>query len=511
MFKYLKQEKGYSLLLVILAIALLSVLGIMLLTLTANSLKISTSERDDQSVFYIAEGGLNSTKSKVEKLAKITYDQNRKDFNKLPLDKRKPEKFKVDFIDAFERSLQKTFEENTQSTYTTTVTFDEQFKEKPIANVTIVQENTEPLQYKITSVGSIGKKTRAVAQTITVNLGSGTETGPAFSNAAAIHAIDNIVLGGGKFNGDVVSESGNIAIKQDDTKISGKIGTTLDKFSKPDWMTITNEIIGNVAFPEDILPSFPDNQFTNLSTRPYTKSIQVTIGGERVQHFLKNNSIEIEGDQKINGEPNFSGILPISQDMYVKTLMVASNNILTIDVGNSDKNLFIDNFHFSQGHLKVIGSGKLTLYIKNAFDLKGDSSMNNTGDIGRLSVYYAGTSPMDFTGNTRTKASIYAKSTNINIDGSGSVQGNIYAGGSNITIEGGSYNHNLYIYAPNARVILGGSGTVIGGIMAHTVNTSGAPAVTYKPKTIEDTISNGGLIFEENNNLTISKGMLEVD
>ena len=64
MFKYLKQEKGYSLLLVILAIAFLSVLGIMLLTLTANSLKISTSERDDQSVFYIAEGGLNSTKAK---------------------------------------------------------------------------------------------------------------------------------------------------------------------------------------------------------------------------------------------------------------------------------------------------------------------------------------------------------------------------------------------------------------------------------------------------------------
>ena len=47
--------------------------------------------------------------------------------------------------------------------------------------------------------------------------------------------------------------------------------------------------------------------------------------------------------------------------------------------------------------------------------------------------------------------------------------------------------------------------------MAHTVNTSGAPAVTYKAKTIEDTISNGGLIFEENHNLTISNGMLEVD
>jgi len=511
MFKYLKQENGYSLLLVILAIALLSVLGIMLLTLTANSLKISTSERDDQSVFYIAEGGLNNTKSKVEQLAKITYDQNRKHFNKLPLDKRKPEKFKLDFIDEFEGGLKKIFKENTQSTYTATVTFDEQFKEKPIANVTIVQENTEPLQYKITSVGYIGKKTRTVAQTITINLGSGTETGPAFSNAAAIHAIENIGLGGGKFNGDVVSESGNIDITQDDTKITGKIGTTSDKFSKPDWVNITNEIIGHVAFPENILPPFPDNQFTSLSTRPYTKSIQVTIGGEQKQLSLDNNSIKIDGDININDTPNFSGILPVSQDMYVKTLMVDSDNTLTIDVGNSDKNLFIDNFDFPQGHLNIMGSGKLTLYIKNAFDLKGNSSMNNTGDIGRLSVYYAGTSSMDFTGDTNTKASIYAKSANIKIDGSGSVQGNINAGGSNITIEGGSYNHNLYIYAPKAEVLLGGSGTVIGGIMAHTVKTSGDPAVTYKPKTIDDTISNGGLIFEENNNLTISDGMLEVD
>ncbi len=511
MFKYLKQENGYSLLLVILTIALLSVLGITLLTLTVNSIKMSTNERDDQSVFYIAEGGLNSTKSKVEQLAKITYDQNRKNFNRLPLDKRKPEKFKVDFINAFEGSLKNIFEENTHSIYTATVTFDEQFNEKPIANVTIMRENTEPLQYKITSVGNIGKKTRTVVQTLTINLGSG--TGSTFSNTAAIHAIKNIELGGGTVNGDVVSDSGNITITKGGTNINGKIGTTSDKFSKPGWMNSTNEIIGNVAFPENILPPFPDSQFTSGSTRPYTKSIQVTIGGKQTLLLLENNSIKIDGggNGHINGYQNFSGILPLTQDMYLNMLTVTSNRTLSIDVGHSDKNLFIDNVELAQGHLNIIGSGKLTLYIKDVFEFSNSSSMNNLGDIGQLSVYYAGASSMDFAGDSRTKASIYAKSANIKIDGSGSIQGNIYAGGSNITVAGGSYNHNLYIYAPNASVTLGGSGKVIGGIMAQTVTTSGNPTVTYKQKTIDDTISNGGLIFEENDNLTISTSMLEVD
>ena len=510
MFKNLKQENGYSLLLVILTIAFISVLGITLLTLTANSLKMSANERDDQSVFYIAEGGLNSTKSKVEQLVKITYDENRIKFNKLPLYKRKPEKFKSDFIDLFESGLENIFEKN-QSTYTDTVTFDEQFNEKPIADVEILQENTEPLQYKIISVGTIGKKTRTVAQTITIDLGSGTGSG--FSNTAAIHAIKNIDLGGGKLNGDVVSDSGKIIITQESAKITGKIGTTPDKFSKPSWLNVTNEIIGNVAFPKDVLPPFPDIEFTSLSTRPYTNSIQVTIDGKQTQLSLENHSIKIDGGENghINGYQNFSGTLPLTQDMYLKTLTVSSDRKLTIDVGNSDKNLYIDNFDFSQGHLNITGSGRLTLYIKDTFNLKGDSSMNNTGDIGQLSVYYAGTSLMDFTGDTKTKASIYAKSADININGSGSIQGNLYAGGLDIAVEGGSYNHNLYIYAPDAKVTMGGSGEVIGGIMAYTVNTSGGSTVSYKQKTIEDTISNGGLLFEENNNLTISNSMLEVE
>jgi len=510
MFKNLKQENGYSLLLVILTIAFISVLGITLLTLTANSLKMSTNERGDQSVFYIAEGGLNSTKSKVEQLVKITYDENRKKFNKLPPDKRKPERFKLDFIDAFESGLEKIFEKN-QTTYADTVTFDEQFNEKTFANVTINQEITDQLQYKITSVGNIGKKTRTVAQTITINLGSGTGSG--FSNSAAIHAIKNIELGGGKLNGDVVSDSGKISITQDSVEIIGKIGTTPDKFSKLSWMNVSNEIIGNVAFPKDILPPFPDNKFTSLSTRPYTESVQVTIDGNKTELSLQNNSIKIDGggNGHINGYQAFSGTLPLTQDMYLKTLTVSAGRKLSIDVGNSDKNLYIDNFNFSEGHLNITGNGRLTLYIKNSFNLSGSSSMNTIGDIGRLSVYYTGTSLMEFSGHTETKASMYAKSADIKINGSGSVKGNLYAGGSNITVEGGSYNHDLYIYAPDAKVEMGGSGEVVGGIMAYAVDTRGGSTVTYKSKTIEDTISNGGLVFEENNNLTISNSMLEVE
>ncbi|MFJ7661145.1 PilX N-terminal domain-containing pilus assembly protein [Lysinibacillus sp. NPDC097162] len=505
MLKYIKQEKGYSLILVVLLVALISILGISLLTLTSNSLKISTSERDDQSVFYIAEGGLNKTKKNFEQLVLTTYDETRLIFNKLPAKERTPEKFKAHFVNAFDSSL---------NTLPSSVTYEEQFKQNPIAEITVDQVNLEPLQYKINSVGTLGNKNRIVAQTITIDLGNGTSTGSTFTNTSAIHAIKNIELGGGTFNGDVVSDSGKISITQGGTNIKGKIGVTPENFSKPSWMNISNEFIGNIAFPENILPSFPESLFSNLSSKPHTKSIQVTIDGKKTQLNLDNNSIKIDGggNGNINGVAKFSGVLPLTQDMYLKNFTVASNRVLTIDVGDSDKNLYIDNFAFNeQGNFNIIGSGKLNIYIKDSFKFMGSSTMNNSGSFENLNLYYNGSSNMEFAGDSRTKASIYVKTASIKIDGSGSIQGSIYSGGPSISIGGGSFNHNTYIYAPNAEVKLSGSGTVIGGIMAYNVKSSGNPTVTYQKNSSSDITSGEEIKYEENDNLTISNSMLEVE
>lgn len=505
MLRHIREENGYSLILVVLLVALISILGISLLTLTSNSLKISTNERDDQSVFYIAEGGLNKTKKNFEQLVLTTYNETRVVFNRLPVKDRTPERFKTDFVNTLDRSL---------TTLPSSVSFEEQFKQYPTAEITVNQVSLEPLQYKINSTGILGNKDRVVGQTITINLGNGTSTGSTFSNTSAIHAIQNIELGGGTFNGDVVSDSGKISITQGGTNIKGKIGTTVENFSKPSWMNITNEFIGNVAFPENILPPFPDSLFSNLSSKPYTKSVQVMIDGKNTQLNLENNSIKIDGggNGNINGITKFSGILPLTQDMYLKNFTVASNRTLTIDVGDLDKNLYMDNFAFNeQGNINIKGTGKLNIYIKNSFKFMGSSTMNNSGSFENLNIYYNGQSNMEFAGDSRTKASIFINSASLKIDGSGSIQGHIYSGGPSITIGGGSFNHNTYIYAPNAEVKLSGSGTVVGGIMAYSVKSSGNPTVTYQKNSNSDITSGEELKYEENNNLTISNSMLEVE
>ena len=504
MHKYIRQENGYSLILVVLLVALISILGISLLTLTSNSLKISTNERDDQSVFYIAEGGLNSTKNDFEQLVLTTYNETRLLFNNLPIAERTPEKFKAHFVNALDNSLH---------TIPSSVAFEEQFKRNPVAEITIEQVNTEPLEYKINSTGILGTKERIVAQTITIELGEGTSTGSTYTNTSAIHAIHNIELAGGTFNGDVATDSGKISITNGGTTIKGKIGTTVENFSKPNWMNISNEFVGPVTFPENILPPFPDNLFTNQP--PLTESVQVTIDGKKTQLKLDKNSIRIDGggNGNINGIAKFNGILPLTQDMHLKNFTVASNRTLTIDVGDSDKNLYIDNFAFNegQGNFNIIGSGKLNLYIKDSFKFVNSSTMNSTGSFENLNIYYNGSSNMEFVGDSRTKASIFVKSASIKVDGSGSIQGRIYSGGPSITIGGGSFNHNSYIYAPNAEVKLSGSGTVVGGIMASSVKSSGNPTVTYQPDTNSDITTGGEIIYEENNKLTISNSMLEVE
>ncbi|WP_079523909.1 hypothetical protein [Solibacillus isronensis] len=63
--KNIRQEHGYTMIIVVFAIVLISVIGLGLLTINANSLLTSKNEKVDQSVYYIAEGGLNVQTVKI--------------------------------------------------------------------------------------------------------------------------------------------------------------------------------------------------------------------------------------------------------------------------------------------------------------------------------------------------------------------------------------------------------------------------------------------------------------
>lgn len=62
---FVTNERGYFFIFTLLLITLISVIGFGLMTITKNTLKITTHERTDQSVFYIAEADLNIKRAKI--------------------------------------------------------------------------------------------------------------------------------------------------------------------------------------------------------------------------------------------------------------------------------------------------------------------------------------------------------------------------------------------------------------------------------------------------------------
>lgn len=74
-------EQGYALFLTILVLSLVSVLGISLITITSNANKITVSERSDQSLYYIAETGINLEKAKILQTIEQIYDKLQSDIN----------------------------------------------------------------------------------------------------------------------------------------------------------------------------------------------------------------------------------------------------------------------------------------------------------------------------------------------------------------------------------------------------------------------------------------------
>ena len=70
------RDSGYILVGVLLAITILSVVGVSLVSLSANSVKISSSERDNQAVYYIAEAGLIFLASEFEQAVSEIYEKD---------------------------------------------------------------------------------------------------------------------------------------------------------------------------------------------------------------------------------------------------------------------------------------------------------------------------------------------------------------------------------------------------------------------------------------------------
>ncbi|MGY4794588.1 pilus assembly PilX N-terminal domain-containing protein [Lysinibacillus fusiformis] len=521
----LKNENGYTFLLVFFTIILISVLGLSILKVSSNTLKTSAHERDDQSVYYIAEAGLNYGREHTRKnfeiaeslatteyqTKKIAYEKkllpNPPDFSEIIKNKLKDLGYPTtDKDEGIPIELEKRFRDDFK-----TPTFEDQFKHTPKASVLLTLKNAASLQYIIESEGEFEGTSinRTLQQSIAVKLnysddnediddGSSPNEGSNSGSNNDGHFVPNeytvqtkgdiILNGGGKINGNVASANGTITLTGG-ASITGNIGIS------PDKLIVDNEglhkhkdqITEHQDFPTgNLLAPFPDDKMNNLSQLSFPPNQVVTANSSKT-NVINNGNFQATNWITDNYTLNLTG------DTHFKEFKVAENNTITINVGDTDKDLYIENLNILQGHIKIIGTGKLNIYVKDSLYIKG--SFNDGGDVSQINFLYSGSKSLALTDETKLNGSLYAKDADLSFTGGVGVKGNIYSGGNNITFNGGFNSEGQHIIAPNADVKVVAGAHIKGAIVADRIIVDGGASITFSESNASN--GNGG---NDNNN-----------
>lgn len=489
----LLDAKGFTLLSVLLLLIIVTVLGVSILTMTGNSLKLSTNERTDQSTFYIAEAGIVETRKAmdltVQKAYKDAYEETKNEYNRLPI----KEQETFDFATKLEGSyLNKVTTELSRLSPRQLSSFEPTYSEnntltKPsaIVNVNIDKISGEELQYKITSVGTIGNKERSVSQKLTVNLNVGNLGAPGIPGIPESPGIPGHGAGG-SLPGDMAIIVRN-KIKILSPLVTGNVATLS---SGVESIEIGWNSTDNLSF---FVPS--GSESTALKKPQHLGSIP-RISGISFGEIPKLPIFPIPPTYHIRESilEKGSGSAPplvLRENSHIKKLEISGSRTLEIDVGDTDKELVLDEFSIL-GDAQVIlkGTGKLTLYVKNKFRVMTSrfGSPNNN-----IEIFYSGndalnSSAMDkktqnIGGHTKIYASIYAEKADVEIAGSTEIHGNILSGGTSFKVTGhGDVLPSLY-FAPNAHFEVGGSGKVEGTIIGNSISVTGSGEVHFgKPQ-----------------------------
>lgn len=448
-----KDEFGYTLPIVLLILVVLSILGMSLISVTMNSLKLSDNERKDQAVYYVAESGATVVLSEIETLVKTL--SNRPDI-----------KNENDFFIKLEQEIlnNKVLNE-----------FEKNSGEIPTATISVklleVDELLKERKYKIISNGKIGKGTRTVSGNFKVSFNAGDLI--SLPTNLGVFSNDKILLSNGTVEGNLILNnystkgieiSGNPSVKGE---VIVPVASGNNVFSAPSWWIDNNkpEILKEHQYVEYPLPPFPEFP-ANFSSLP-----NMNVGNHPVI-LDKNINItnSVVGNHKIT----------LDKDYEINNITFNSNRKLTFIV-NQDRSIVVNNI-VGNGHLHVEGSGKLTIYLKENIQIDGHLNPQNTDNL----FIFVGPSQNPATPKiikssdyAQFNASIYAKDANIEIVGSAGVTGHIVTGAHSVKFSGGTQAsaNGTVVFAPNAQVELTGSGTLRGGVISKTFKMVGGAKV----------------------------------
>src|SRR5690625_3126750 len=464
MRNYTKGDSGYVLIGVIASFLVLSVLSLTMISISTLSFKTSSSERDHQSAFYIAEAGINYQEQQLKQELLGLYES--------------------DLIET-----QEDFEYRVSGKANLSGEFIYDKFEQTNAHAEIVVEQKSPYEYLITSTGYIGKQSRTLSKVMNVEWQEKYEfvqenkagSAPPF----AVFTSGNFSMNNGTIIGDVGTTNtnhssivfpgggptldGDLYLPGGDAKIVDNkvIGLNLSLQELPNSYTIPElpefpAIPENLAKPEDLLVT---------DAGGYNKTYLVKDQRLLVNHYLLENAEYV-----------------LDQNYYFREIFINQNSNLTLDLGNQDRIIVVDHLNVSNGNIYLKGSGHLTIYVKDKFTASSGSQINklhsendNKFDrSGQLSIFYAGNPRVNFGGAVKIYGSMYIKKADINFEGSMGVVGNIFSGGENFYITGGSVENVAQVFfAPRVLCSLAGGGSFKGRIIANHFEITGGARVEF--------------------------------
>ncbi|MCD8509086.1 MAG: hypothetical protein LRY73_03840 [Bacillus sp. (in: Bacteria)] len=364
-------EKGYTLVLVLLVIVVLSITGISIMGVTATNVKTSSVERDYQAVYYIAEAGATIKMEEIKKAILDTYADT-----------------SVQTADDFFSSLKSKFKDMEKVAVTD---FKETFGEPPSAEfeITKIGSNGDTRTYEFASTGNIGSRSRTVIQTFDVNWEEKKfieEDG--VLSPYALFATESLTLGG-------------------NSTINGHVGTGASSITGEGRVSEGYRIDTSVTDTLK-LPNFPTGMREN--DRDLSGNQEIKVGG--LNDFdEKYNSITINNSQK----------LTVKVGSQSRALRV--NNFTMNSSGANVSRLEIDGTE--TGFLTIYVDGDLTLNggviepilpnnLKVAFIVAGNATIDGNRNHDNIRAFiFAPESSITITGNTPIFGSLIAKRINM--------------------------------------------------------------------------------------------------
>lgn len=479
----MRNDRGYTLVVVLMVLVVMAVLGTSIIGLSLNNYKMTKGEQDDQSVFYIAESGVNYTLARINEIATTTAPQFTKVNDTTKFFQAVSEKVRLAGIEGDTESQQ----------------FEDLYGEIPeILKVEIIRNiNDDISKYEIRSTGKIGKKERTVSQVISLNyetlpstdpdqggdsgdgnVGTGTSTSlPTIKvpDGTAVFVNGNINMPNGTIIGSVgtnMKDKNSISL-DGGASITGNIfvpnGSESGALKKPDWMNTTVPV-GMVNPGMMKLPEFPEYPTYSM---PSNK-------------LVGNKNVILDGGIYVNsGTKDYT--LNVTENMYLTTIKIENNNSLKIDVGDHDRIIVVDDINVLQGKIEVVGTGKLTIMVKDKIYVKGSIGNNGKPELVGIFLRKSTTNkPKDivFSNETQIYGSFYAEDANVTMTSGAGIIGNILTGGKKVSLSGGVKADPTLILAPNAAVNVSGGGNISGAIYADSFTADGGAKVTFKQPNI---------------------------